>query len=563
LVFADNLNGMSQKIELYALLMSYSRKTFTPTVVVDKFMKFLEKTVEVASDSRIDYWKTDTRNKVMRDLIGLSDDGKISLAGTGDSQKLIIHNFYSDLIEKEYLYVENGGGKPFPNEVSLKIKIPNDKVKAVGIESEFLSFLTEEKTDPCRIIKLIFPGAFSEAIALEKHCPTKILEAALVKLRPAMTKKTDLEYYLQKLQIRFANQESRTREFINLILNRPLDALKTVEESNDFIYSVINYFCGLVKKQMEDNIEKEGDVSAENVSIAQGAVILTVINDYYQSYAMKKKEKELSFAKAESKIADAPYLFTFEEIKNFTNPSGFPLLERYSNQDLAAFLKERTDIKSNNNNILPPILKFKLREGGEIYVAKEKAWFLASKLLVEARNSVKSDVQNRWREMLRKYKREKAMDKESDFETLLAHSCNLYSPMLLIIVQDKKTCLLQSEIILEKGSISGSERLFDGEKPLPLHVLLALHREDILRRAKLSLPFWYSIPPFVSIMSFIKGTKKEEKEKEKKAESDKENKNKKEGLTDSVEGLLTELVPKGNDVDKYLNELSDIGTALW
>jgi hypothetical protein len=553
---------MADKVDLYTLLRTYSNRSNSPVIDLDTFVRFLQRNAESpkADALFLSGWKDDTRGKVMRGLAELLESGKSEIQTHDNVEKIVLTNFYADAIQKAYMSINDSGKKPFPEEASLRIKIPLPQLRTINTETDLLNYLGEEHNDPAQIIKIVFPEHYKTALTLEVMFPAKILEISIIKVEDAMRQRSEMEFFTQRLISHSKGQESKVREFINMLIARPMDCIKNIEEASDFVYSSWLFLCPLIRTHVEELAARNNERTPDHIAMVQAASIILVYNNFYRIRTLDKRDREHAFAAIDSRLSDPPYLYQRDDILNFKTQGGALILQRCSEDALDIFLHEK--ITPAEADKLPGLLKFKGRDSVEWYVKKDKVFPLCTKLLVDTRNQVKNDIHDRWMKILRAYASENAMDNDDTFEDLISRLAYLYTPMLIPIIQDTKVALLQTEIMIEKGSLPRNEKFFDGSKPINLRKLLILRREDILRNVKLSLPFWFSIRPLVSFIRMIRGGKKEKAASKtmrggSPTAPEAEPENHKESWGESAKRLAREMIPDGNSVDGYLDALND------
>jgi hypothetical protein len=546
---------MAQKVDLYTLLKTYSFKSYSAVIKTEIFIKFLEKNSqrENAIALNIDDWKTDTRGKVLRGLNELVVQNRITITGTGQEQTITLNEFYTEVISKYYQSAENTSGQPFPNETTLRISIPAEQIKTVSIETELINFLSEERGQPNQIIKLMFADNFGSALTLESQYPQKILEYSVAKIQHHFRNRSEMEYYQQKMTIHFRGKEVLVHNFINLLITQPGESIKNIEESSEFMYSLWLFLCPLIKKHIEEQIMRTNDRSNALVAPVQAAMLLLTINNFYQIKAINRRNTDMALGIMFERMLSPPYVFSISDILQFKNDLGALLTSHYTQGELENFLKEKIALGPENK--FPEILRFRGQDRIELFVRKDRLWILCSKLLGDVQPQIKNEISQRWMKMLRDFRHEAAMDKDSEFEELLIRICDLFSPHLLLILNDKKLCVLQSELLLENGSLPGDVRFFEAERLIPLRTLLGLRRNDIIHDCKLQLPFWYSIGFIVNFVRFFKGGHK--KKELKSSVSIKDESKGSSQLRVSAEKLARILIPESSDIDTYLNLVRD------
>jgi hypothetical protein len=548
---------MQENVDLYALLRSYSYKNHSPDIDLEVFIKFLERNIGQgnASNVNLEEWKENTHGKVTSGISELLAANKITLQTDSGVSIIGMPNFYIDIIENAYLSMDEIGKTPLPDEKTLDIKIAPEKIRSIKVEKDMCNFLGEKHSNPNHIIKLVFPENYGTALTLEAMYPRRILELALTKIQEPFHHRGEMEFFTQKLISRFKEQELRVKDFINILLMRPAECIANIEESGELTYSIWSFFCPLVRTYVDERT-RYNEVLPEYTSIVQASMLIASFNRFYQTQCIESKQKEYAFNAVDSKLSEPPYVYTVADMINFKTPNGTPILQQYTPGDLEEFLQNKTN--DTAPDILPPLLKFKGRDGIDWYVKKDKVFTLCTKLLVEARNQIKNDIECRWKKLLSVYKREDAMEKDGDFEDLLLKTAKTCTPLLLAVVRSKQTALLQAEMALAKNSLPRNENFFEGGRPLPLRTVFILRREEILRLAKLDLPFWYSIKPIIAIIRFFKFNKKERSPNPAvtgtlgiKSEENREK------LVESALKLYRAMAPEGSSVDEYLDKLND------
>ncbi|MDR2467941.1 MAG: hypothetical protein LBD22_03160 [Spirochaetaceae bacterium] len=546
---------MAQKVDLYTLLKTFSQKSYSAVISTETFIRFMERNVqrENAAALHIDDWKMDTRGKILRALNDLVVQNKVTVEGTAAGQTITLNSFYHDVVA-HYYQATDGAASPFPSEESLRIKIPPTQVKTIPVESGLINYLHENHDNPNRIVRLLFPEGYGSGLTLEAHYPRKLLEYAIMKIEHHLHNRSEMEYFMQKLMIRFRGQEIRVRNFIDLLMTRPKECISHIEESSEFVYTIWLFLCPLIKKHIEEIVNRTNDRTPAFVALVQASIVVLTINNFYQIIAINKRNTEMALGTIYELMLEPPFIFTIADMLQFKGPAGTLLTERYTQLELENFLKEKMAIDDEGK--YPELTRFKTREGLELFVRKEKIWPLCIKLLAEVQPQIKNEIIQRWMKTLREFGRDPAMDSDSAFEDLIEKSCNLFSPQLLLITQDKRLALLQDEL-LNAGNLPKDTRLFDIDRPIPLRTLLGLRRGDIIRNCKLTLPFWYSIGFIVKIAGIFRGTKN------KSANSAANGKKSGGGggisasLHASAEKLAKILVPEDKDIDGYLESVRD------
>jgi hypothetical protein len=141
------------------------------------------------------------------------------------------------------------------------------------------------------------------------------------------------------------------------------------------------------------------------------------------------------------------------------------------------------------------------------------------------------------------------------------------NPLLYDFLEDKKLFWVYDEMERTEKAIPIASRIFERGKLIPYSLMFLLKRKEILFDAKMSLPFWYSIPILRSIFAFFAklsrkkkhnrhGTKKADNIDfaETEASADASRTRQREFLS-NVRDMESEMVPGDQDINDYLRDL--------
>ncbi|MDR2659991.1 MAG: hypothetical protein LBC27_08415 [Spirochaetaceae bacterium] len=546
---------MEPVIDLYEMIKAYSRKINSPYIRIETLVSLLQRNAILHQEYQpaLKQWLTNTREKVFSELARLSDEKKCIIQGEAPNQRIFLPDFFIEKIENIYFSIANSNDKPFPDESYFRDPIPDSFVREISVETGMIEYLEEPQQALLPVLKLIFPEKFGCALALSTHLPKRVLETALYKLHYSMQITRTLSFYQQKLMTRFVGQEHRVNKFMENITVHQDVCIDEIMEANDFTFSSWIFLCPLIKTQAQEMIDRDNEISPESIILYQVAAVLLAFNNYYKVAAINKRSKERAFAVINEKMAEPPYMYTFSSLLKLTGPGGVVILQRYNENDLKNWLKTNTTMTDNN---LPNILKFESPNDADFFVRTDKLSLLCSSLLKDMQTRVKAEIINRWIRIMSDYYKEKAMENDLDFETLVAKTAKLYSPAIISIINDQKFDYLQHKIMEEEAEASKIfKNLLDG-KVSSLKKILKLKRGDILLQSKLALPFWHSIPFVVVFCRILKhGIKKNagyytESEKDLDSVSLQQLKN-------NAKKISSEIVPGDTDIDIYMNKIID------
>jgi hypothetical protein len=554
---------MAQTTDLYPILKAYAHKNNSPYIDIDPFLAFLEKysVHKAAEQPEWDKWTTDTEIKFWREMGNLAESEKCVLLADTPDGRIYIPSYYVDLLEETWKSIDDTADTPFPDEESLKITIPENQVRPLYLGTDLGPFFAPPEEDGGNaapkntpsIIRLIFPEGCGSALILASMIPRRLMEAALLKVRHYLRSRGNKEFILHKLSPQFQGREKNLREMLDQVLIRPLDCFSSMESFGDFSWLFWACFCPLVK----NDFKRKKEILSEDLAAIQAVCVIEVCNGFYKARVQKARDRELAFKALKQRMGKAPGYHSKEAIAKFTDDRGIPLLGRYSQDELDAYIKKKTTESSDGG--LPEWLLLQEKKGNCWYVKKENFLPLCARLLISTRPLIKKAIIKRWGTLIRAFRSEAAMEKDADFDRLLAAYTASLAPVLMALLEDQKLLGVYEETERNQGVIPPSSRIFRDGVLIPMNALYVIRRRDLLAEAKILLPFWYSIPILTAIIAFFLGLGRRKKKKKQPdghpgAEAVREDREAGD-IRNAAREIEAGLVPAGQTLDGYLAEL--------
>ncbi|MDR2758490.1 MAG: hypothetical protein LBB78_03830 [Spirochaetaceae bacterium] len=539
-------------IDLYTLLESYAKKIHSPYIDLDKFVLYLEKSAHHLAVDHPEWlpWSTNTEKKIWETLPNFVKEEKCKMITNAKGTQIFLPAFYINVIRQAYTSGETAE-MPFPDEKTLKLNIVPEHLKILYIEHDLAPYMDNPQETILPIIKFTFPRDLPPMIILSDLIPRRLSEMTMLKVQKYLWLQGNKEHIQSKMISRFQGKEDYLKDMLNYMLTQPINWLSSLESGGDLSFLFLSFFCNLVKGE----VLQKNELTARDIAILQAVFILEILNNYYTNKVARAKARETALKNLALSFDKPPYMYNLSAIMKFSDTKGIPLLGQYAQEDLETYLK--TKITEHTENELPELLVIHDLSGEQFFIKKTVILLLCSRLLADARPLVKKMVSDRWFKLLKNYDREPSIDKDEDFERLLAQMARKANPMLIALLRDNKLALTYHE--LEKNAkLPEASKLFDNEKILPLSVLLMLDRRALLTDARMLLPFWYSIPILINIIMFFKNLGKQKAaerlqndEDEMELESFFDHNN---NLSSILKDLKAELIPWGKTMTEVLGE---------
>jgi hypothetical protein len=552
---------MAKVTDLYAILRAYSHKLGSPYIDIGVFIGFLSKYVQhlAAEQSEWADWIPETNLKFWDTMGEYTENGRCVLLTDTPEGRIYLPYYLVDKLKEAYQNLEASADIPFPNEEAFKLSLPPDQVLALNVETDLDPYFSKPAASFLPIIRLEFPDSTPDALILAPMIPRVLLEAAVFKIRYYFDQHNNKEYIMHKLMPMFQGKEGILREHIEMVVSRPLDCLGSIEGGGDTAYLFWASLCSLIK----GDIRKKVDKFSNDIAVMEAVHAAEVCLNLYKSRVQKERVKEIALRFLDQNMDKAPYYFTQDQIIKFTDSKGSPLLTQYTEADLNEHIRKRTS--ESQDGMLPEWMVVAMRTGEQYYLKKDKYLSLAARLILDAQGVMKQTILSRWTAMLNNFKSEPAMESDVEFDRLLAGLSASMNPMLSDFLNDKKLFWVYDETERTQKVIPSASKIFDRGKLVPFSQLFLMKRRELLFDAKMSLPFWYSIPIIRSIIAFFsKMGKKKKPQGSRKADaiefdeaesSGESSKDRAREFVNSVRDMETEMVPGNKDINSYLKEL--------
>ena len=547
---------MSQT-DLFSLLKGYTLKIKSSYVNIKEFIGFIERYAQRLPEEQTEWnnWKNNAEKTFWEGMNELTESGKCVVVSDGKTERVFVSAYCQKQIEEVYADTDRLAPVPFPNEDTLKIKIPDGHARKINLVKDLDVFFNQSGEDGYsrEIVLLFFPHSYGSALLISSMIPRKLMEISLLKIRYYLHSQNNKEYVLNKLSIQMPGKEKINKDVIEKIMIRPLDCLSELERSADFQYLFWTYFCSLIK----NDIKKKNEILSEDLSVLQAVCVIEVCCSIYRNRESKKRDIELAFRVLENNLDKSPWYYTLEDITAFTNDRGILLLDIYTQQELEEYIKKQ--ITEKDEEALPPWFVIHTSSNVRLFLKKERYLHICNKMLIESQLGIKNAIVKRWKRLMKDFSKEKSMESDSAFEKLLENQLKAQNPDLFLILSDPKLQWAFQEMDKTASALHKAAKIFGPDGLLPYSTLLSIIRKDLLSTIKLSFPFWYSIPILSSIIIFFK------KLVRKKRASNETGDNEEIGLVQNESSeikknaslLESAMIPQGKNIDDYLNELSE------
>ncbi|MBO4509149.1 MAG: hypothetical protein J5747_11015 [Spirochaetaceae bacterium] len=560
---------MSSETSIYTLLKSFSVHQNSATVLLNDFQDYVRRHAQKHANEQTELvpFMGQSTEPLVNEIALLSTSKKISSTiDKSGNEVIFVIPFIVNKLAAKYKEIANNPTIPFPLSTDLSKKIPQDVVQKQAV-ADFLTPLFEGKTtyDEETLFGLVMPREMPVILFPSSISVNLLLDISMNKIRTMLHKDEYHDYFLKKLKISNPGKEISVKNFFTQFVTKPVDALETLKNSGDAFY-FWSQLCFFIRQ----DYEKVKDYTAEDIAILQSVIITEIAISFFKNKSQQNAQRQAALKTLENHLSKPPYYFDHATILKFTDSKGVPLIGQYSEEDLSAFLKEKTT-KSENNE-LPELLTFKAYTSDQrFYIEKTKVLQLIVRLCSDARETLKDKITKEWYEIYQDFDSVPEMSNQNSFELKLEQEVKTVSPILYALLNSNFLSLVHYEARMAHDPSAEKVVLFSDGKLLPYSELLMLSRHEIVTDARILLPFWYTTPIiswFVSL--FLRPSKKDaQKRQAERKRAARETKtdeyenqtfkstaksgDRKKDLVNAARALEEKIIPQGSTLDRELH----------
>jgi hypothetical protein len=559
---------MARDIDVLQLLRSYASKNKISSIDYHSFAQAVQHQAQQANRTDPVYRDLSSNPDVVLvpKLFQCARERNLAITTVGGQiDSIALPEYFTELLLAEYRRQEENPDIPFPDDESIHADLPAEWVQAVSVETDLGSLIEVDKDRLAPFYRLIFPEGIRPILVLSPMVADKLLEYAVLKIRQYLRKGGNIDFVRNKLSYAFTGKEMQLRDALSAILIKPYDALREMRTSgNDMTFPLWAYLASYMKK----DIAKKVDKNPEDWSNLQAIYLCEVYNNFYKGKAQRVAERDTAFKTLDLLLRKPPYNFTIDDVTNFRDTMGRPLLGKYTREELEAGLKERTTQAAPGR--LPELLMPVTSRGQRWFVAKNRVPPLVIRLLGEARSSIRTSMIAEWKAVLEVYETLSTMEDENAYRLDLEERVSKGWPVLYVLISERIFSLVYNELRGTPDAVPELDRFFSKGDLVPIDELLDLRRKHLVTDVRNLLPIWYTLPIISGLFKFfyrLSGKKlaaqarlaaQDEKQREieeEKAKPAGKHSDRRREFAAAASRVEQSLLPEGYKLDEYLSIL--------
>jgi len=499
------MNGKkAAAVDLNSLLKNYAIKNQTAFIEKEPFVENL---IVQASYMAKKYhawaaWTVRPREKFKFDLEALVKRDTVAVVRKCGVDYIYVPAYYSECVRKAWVskVTPELFDMAFPSIDSLPENTPAKLIKVVEFEKDFFNLLNEPQTGDLPIIQLTFQDKCSDIVILSSIIETRLVDDVAYKIRGFLKEANHRKLYWAKLNANFANSANYVDTLYFSVLDDQDEFVRAVKSGNKKTVVTLDVLCTFILASFNTS-SYSNDI---DIGIMQSAHLLKLLLVYYRDAMSVKDNVEIVEKVIDEKLVKPPFVFTFSDIRNFTNANGAKIGELLSVKDISAIIQKRTQVFPSSK-MLPDLLVFYEENNANFFVLKSKLYYAFNKMLEETSPSINKTILSRWETMIKEFREEDAMKNDSDFETLVVNLTSEKNKLLVNIYFNNKFHLAKEELgEYAKEDKLFAETFFNDGIIISLQKMMGLERQRLLSGAKRRLPIWYSFPLVVVLVKFFR-----------------------------------------------------------
>ena len=364
----------------------------------------------------------------------------------------------------------------------------------------------------------------------------------------------------------------------------------SVLSPTDFSFRLWTHLANLVLQDFKAKKEK----TEQDHGVCQSAYIIGYAVFHKKGSVQKERELTEDRKGLEVQVRKAPFVFGFQELYDLKDAKGTKYSVKHSRDFIHTFLKEKT-VRAGDAGVPEMVRVHAAAQKKDYFIHRDLLVPVFLKKLAEASEDLRKAILDEWTEDLRNERTPPASRNDAALRREVEQRVKQGYPLLSALANGALLFLAGDEAKISDQAKAELAKCFAVENILrPFDELLGLSRVELLKNARMYLPFWMTMPVISGILRLFRrifrGRRKEEAPRQQQgaaatgaaaedreepragggAERSAEDKQKtaaeRENLLRfrrSVQSLVSTYVPKGATIDGTLAELAEKWNPLY
>lgn len=492
---------MASKQDVLKLLRLFSERKKNPVLPFSELVSYVQRYAEQKKkdNPEIADFLENTDLKLVTFIEELAQENRCELSyAEGKIASVSFPEFFFYIVQKRFEDIESDPELPFPSESSLDVSIPPESMTTVEIRKDFVELLGKAGEKQPKLYRLSFPDDINSFVVTSNLLGEALLQLTIERIRHYLNTQRNSFYMLGKLRGVFRSKEQIVKDMLNSVISQKDRAYQSISNPSEFSFSFWTHLANVIIKEYK---EKSNKLEKEH-NFCQAAYLLGYYSVYFKGIQQREKATSAAFKAIDRKLKQPPFYFTVSDITNFTDNQGIPLTKRCPQEKIHDYLQQK--VKSSGDS-LPTILRLKTEDKKEYYIDKEVFLPLTAKKLQEASKEYRHYFIDKWAKFIETNQKKKEMKSDAAFLYQLEERLKEEDPLLQALLSFDLFFLALQETKPQYEINIEINRLLDthNKKLIPVDEILQLARKELLNQAKMTLPFYKTVPFLNRLFRFL------------------------------------------------------------
>ncbi len=557
---------MASNVSIGALLRHFATKQQSAFINFKDFWDYIKRYAarHLEEQANLVQYLEISDSMLLKEIEELAAKHEVSILNQNVGKiTIIVLTYYSVYFANRFKEIQNNPSLPFPVLSDLPKQVPSNAVDRKDASDFIPQSLALQDTKSAALFSLMLPRD-TPAILFPACVPIDfLLKASIAKIRIILKKEEYHDYFLKKIKVANPNKEIGVRGFYERFIQQS-DSMEFLDVNSEAFY-YWNQLCYFIRL----DFEKVKDRTIEDVNMLQSIAVSEIWLSSLKDKASREQKKLLALKDLEENLARPPYFFTMDSVLKFRDSKGASLYGQFDEDDLKLHLQRLT--KETEGSDLPRLLVFKIENGTRYFIYKNKVLPLIVRLANEAHTTIEKLILDKWYKTLLNYEKLPEMKDAKKFELELKKEVEQNSPVLYTLLNANFLPLVNME--MNNSSDGNSFNIFTGSRLHSYSDILMIKNASILARAKMMLPFWYTIPVVSGIIGLFMRKKNPQPKRQAQMSTELTSEDipeeephrtgkigsKKEMLQAQAREISEELIPSGSTIERELDSYA----SLW
>jgi hypothetical protein len=558
--------------DLLPLLRAFALKTRSPTIDLRHFFASLAK-----GEAQPGEVEAALKELPAESVIVVSKEAE-------KSRILALPDFAVIALIDEYRRLSDEPTRPYPREDTAPAKIPENTIITADVKAQLGALLETSGPGMKGIVRLQFPEGVDSLIVPQESVGSTLVDAAVAKISRYLQDGKNAAYAETKLLGMLRGSEIAVRQFMEDVALRPKKAAAAVIAPADFSFRIWTHLSNLVLQDFRAKAEK----TDQDVAVVQSAYIIGYTVFHKKGAVQREKEWADDRKSLETKMRKPPFVFGFQDLYSLKDDKGATYVAKHSRDLIHSFLKEKT--KRHEGETIPYLVRaHAAAQKKDYFIHKDFVVPVFLKKLAECSEELRRAYLDEWTAALKEDVMPGQAKSDAAFRRDVELKVTHGYPLLTALANGGVLYMLGEEARLADDAKRELANCFAVENILrPFDELLNLSRVQLLKNARMYLPFWMNIPIFGALLKMLRrmfkgrgGRRDEPGESQadaptvrqeakivarSAAEDDAPKAANRENLLRyrrGIQSLVSQYVPRGSTIDATLADLADKWNPLY